>query len=375
MLLARLTAIVTVAAVGAAGAAALAVPAAVAPVSAAPVASAVAGTTVTSAAPNVGVAVPAAPATPQIPGHFSLQTLDGREVTDSAYRGKWLLVYFGYTSCPDICPTVLLRVGQALESLGSLSDRVQPIFITVDPARDTTERLSKYMAAFNSHIVGLRGTPDQIRDAARQFHVYYSMRNLGGGSYTVDHSSFLYVVTPEGRFEKLLADSLPADKLAAELRMLVSHFADADDVVKVTAGKALYARWCSGCHGRKLQGQPLWQLQDQYAGRRAPAHDQTGHTWTHSDDDLFLMTRDGRFPSTDPEAPSYMPAFHDFLGNEQIIAVIAYIKASWPVGLRISQALLNPGNAGMPALSAADADWTLPPTCSISTQRWRASSR
>ena len=330
-----------------------------------------------AAAPPSGAVSPgaAAPAVPQISGHFALQTLDGRQVTDDAYRGKWLLVYFGYTSCPDICPTVLLRVGQALDSLGSLSDRVQPIFITVDPARDTTERLSKYMAAFNSHIVGLRGSPDQVREAARQFHVYYSMRNLGNGTYTVDHSSFLYVVTPEGRFEKLLADSLPADQLAGELRTLVSHFADADDVSKVTAGKALYARWCAGCHGRKLQGQPLWQLQDQYAGRRAPAHDQTGHTWTHSDDDLFLMTRDGRFPATDPQAHSYMPAFHEFLTNEQTIAVIAYIKASWPVGLRISQALLNPGNAGIPALSATDGDWTLPPTCSISTQRWRASSR
>jgi protein SCO1/2 len=325
-----------------------------------------------------GVAVAAAtsaPMAPEISGHFALQTLDGREVTDDTYRGKWLLVYFGYTSCPDICPTVLLRVGQALESLGSLADRVQPIFITVDPARDTAERLSKYMAAFNSHIVGLRGSPDQIRQAARQFHVYYHTRSLGNGDYTVDHSSFLYVVTPEGHFEKLLADSLPVDKLTAELRTLVSHFADADDVTKVTAGKALYARWCSSCHGRKLQGQPLWQLQDQYAGRRAPAHDQTGHTWTHSDDDLFFMTRRGRFPSADPGTLSYMPAFQELLANEQIIAVIAYIKASWPVGLRISQALLNPGNAGMPALSATDTDWTLPPTCTISAQRWRTSSR
>jgi protein SCO1/2 len=340
----------------------------------APGASAAAAGTGATVAP-VPAASAAAPAVPQISGHFALQTLDGRPVTDDTYRGKWLLVYFGYTSCPDICPTVLLRVGQALDSLGSLSDRVQPIFITVDPARDTTERLSKYMAAFNSRIVGLRGSPEQIREAARQFHVYYNMRNLGNGTYTVDHSSFLYVVTPEGRFEKLLADSLPADQLAGELRTLVSHFADADDVAKVTAGKALYARWCAGCHGRKLQGQPLWQLQDQYAGRRAPAHDQTGHTWTHSDDDLFLMTRDGRFPSTDPSAPSYMPAFHELLTDEQTIAVIAYIKASWPVGLRISQAQLNPGNAGMPTLSATDVDWTLPPTCSISTQRWRTSSR
>ena len=312
---------------------------------------------------------------PEISGHFALETLDGHEVTDATYRGKWLLVYFGYTSCPDVCPTVLLRVGQALDSLGKLADRVQPIFITVDPARDTKERLSKYMAAFNSHIVGLRGTADQIKEAARQFHVYYRARSLGEGEYTVDHSSFLYVVTPEGHFEKLLADSLPVDQLAGELRMLVSHFADADDVVKVRAGKALYARHCANCHGRQRQGQPLWQLQDQFAGRRAPAHDQTGHTWAHSDDDLFWMTRDGRFPATPAGVVSYMPAFHDSLANGQIIAVIAYLKASWPIGLRISQAMLNPGNEGMPAVPAADADWTLPPTCTISAQAWRTTSR
>src|SRR5579859_5006707 len=100
---------------------------------------------------------------PSISGHFTLQTLNGREVTDASYRGKWLLVYFGYTSCPDICPTVLLRVGQALDALGPLAGRVQPIFITVDPERDTAQRLATYMAAFDSRVVGLRGAPEKIR--------------------------------------------------------------------------------------------------------------------------------------------------------------------------------------------------------------------
>jgi len=320
---------------------------------------------VTHAAPEGG---------PTISGHFELETVEGRAVTDATYRGKWLLVYFGYTSCPDVCPTVLVRVGEALDSLGSLAGRVQPLFITVDPARDTAQRLSKYMAAFDKRIVGLRGDDAQTQEAARQFHVYHRARSLGNGEYTVDHSSFLYVVSPEGRFEKLLADSLPVDKLAAEMRALVTHFADADDLEKVRLGKALYAQRCAACHGRHLQGQPLWQLQDQYAGRRAPAHDQSGHTWSHSDEDLFYMTRDGRFPSTPPSAPSFMPAFQDSLTSEQITAVIAYIKASWPIGLRISQALLNPGSAGMPA-NAANVDWTLPPTCTISAQVWRSTSR
>ena len=159
-------------------------------------------------------------AAPSISGHFTLQTLTGREVTDAVYRGKWLLVYFGYTSCPDVCPTTLLRMGQALQSLGPLADKVQPIFITLDPARDTRPRLSRYMAAFDSRLVGLRGDAEQIREAAHEFHVYYRLRSLGNGEYTVDHSSFLYVVDPQGHFAKLLADSVPADQLAAELRKL-----------------------------------------------------------------------------------------------------------------------------------------------------------
>jgi len=154
-----------------------------------------------------------------------------------------------------------------------------------------------------------------------------------------------------------------------------AHFANADDLSKVVAGKTLYLRWCASCHGRRLQGQPLWQLNDQYAGRRAPAHDQTGHTWAHSDDELFFMTQEGRFPAAAAGVTSYMPAFRDYLSDEQIVAVIAFIKANWSIGLRISQALLNPGNAGLPAAALDNNDWTLPPTCVISSQRWRTTSR
>ena len=153
-----------------------------------------------------------------------------------------------------------------------------------------------------------------------------------------------------------------------------AHLADATDGAKVAEGKQLYRQRCAACHGRQLQGQPLWQLQDRYAGRRAPAHDASGHTWEHSDEELFHMTKYGRFSDTPPAAPSHMPAFAASLPDEQILAVLAFIKARWPLGLRVSQSLLNPGYAGMPA-NAQSVEWTFPPTCITSAQRWRGVSR
>jgi mono/diheme cytochrome c family protein len=132
------------------------------------------------------------------------------------------------------------------------------------------------------------------------------------------------------------------------------HFADADDAPAVLHGKQLYMQRCASCHGRALQGQPLWQLDAQGAAhRRAPALDQTGGAWQLPDEDLFVATKFGR---------SAMPGFKDVLDDRDILSVIAFVKARWPIGLRVVQATRNPGGAGMPA-NAADADWRLPPDC------------
>jgi S-disulfanyl-L-cysteine oxidoreductase SoxD len=146
------------------------------------------------------------------------------------------------------------------------------------------------------------------------------------------------------------------------------HFSDAENAEAVQDGRKLYASHCASCHGRKLQGQLLWQVRDEFAGRRAPAHDQTGHTWQHSDEDLFAMTKFGRFPTTPATVKSYMPAYAQNLSDDRILAVIAYIKATWPIGLRVSQALLNPDYAGMPQ-NAETVEWRLPPTCQAALQR------
>ena len=153
-----------------------------------------------------------------------------------------------------------------------------------------------------------------------------------------------------------------------------SHFANADDAALVDKGATIYSYNCAGCHGRRLQGQALWQLRDQYLGRRAPPHDSTGHTWQHSDEELFTIVKTGKFSNTPKDIVSYMPAYDGKISDDEILAVLAFIKSSWPVGIRASQSMLNPGFKGMPK-DADKVDWTLPPNCTASFQRWGETSK
>lgn len=140
------------------------------------------------------------------------------------------------------------------------------------------------------------------------------------------------------------------------------HIAEASDTNRVRAGAILYKTYCAQCHGRNLQGQPLWHLQDQYLHRRAPAHDDSGHTWQHADEAIFQIIRTGRSPQTSIDQPGTMPAFGALMSDRQIIDVMAFIKARWSLGIQVSQASLNPGFAGMPE-RAGSVEWTLPLNC------------
>lgn len=157
---------------------------------------------------------------PPVNGHFSLQTLDGKDVSDADFHGKWLLIYFGYTFCPDVCPTTLSQIGAAFDGLGPKAKDFQAVFITLDPARDKLQVMKDYMKSFDPRIIGLRGEPDDIEAAAKSFHVYYRPRSLGNGQYTVDHSSYIYVINPKGKFAELLTGDLPGHPLVEDLRKL-----------------------------------------------------------------------------------------------------------------------------------------------------------
>ncbi len=147
-----------------------------------------------------------------IGGPFTLVDKAGHDVTDGAFRGKYMLVYFGYTTCPDVCPTTLADVAAALDSLGAKAAAVQPVFITVDPARDTPSVVGEYVANFGDRWVGLTGSAAQIAAVAKEYRVYYAKHRTGDGplDYTMDHSSILYLVGPDGRFiAPVPADSAP----------------------------------------------------------------------------------------------------------------------------------------------------------------------
>ena len=161
----------------------------------------------------------AVPTVGGIGGAFALTDGAGQTVTDRSLRGRYLLVYFGYTFCPDVCPTTLTAVAGALDKLGKQAERVQPLFITVDPARDTPKVIAAYTAAFSPRILGLTGTEQQIAAVAREYRVYYAKRRTvaGAGDYTMDHSSILYLMAPDGHFIAPIAADDTAARMAADI--------------------------------------------------------------------------------------------------------------------------------------------------------------
>lgn len=161
---------------------------------------------------------------PTLGGPFNLVDGEGKPVSDRDFRGRFMLVYFGYTMCPDVCPTTLNQVAEALNKLGARAERVQPVFITLDPERDTPAVLKQYTAAFTPRLVGLTGTSEQVAQVAKEYRVYYAIHRTASGSqdYTVDHSSVLYLMDPNGRFVAPIRADESADQIAADLSRQIS---------------------------------------------------------------------------------------------------------------------------------------------------------
>jgi len=154
-------------------------------------------------------------------GPFELIDHTGKRRTDAEFLGKLLLIYFGFTYCPDICPTDLQAIGLALDQLGGAADAVQPLFITLDPDRDTPQHLADYVPSFHPRLIGLSGDGTSIRKAARAYKVYYAKVPMKNSDYTIDHSGFIYLMDRAGQYIGFFPPGTPPARMADVIRPLV----------------------------------------------------------------------------------------------------------------------------------------------------------
>jgi cytochrome oxidase Cu insertion factor (SCO1/SenC/PrrC family) len=157
-------------------------------------------------------------------GPFDLIDHTGRRRTDADFRGKLVVLYFGYTHCPDVCPTELQAISLALDALGTASDSVQPLFITVDPERDTPSVLADYVSSFHARLVALTGPPPAIRRVALAYKVFFAKSAVvGPDGYAIDHTGFVYLVGKDGRYIDFLPPGLAPERIIEALRLHLDH--------------------------------------------------------------------------------------------------------------------------------------------------------
>jgi protein SCO1/2 len=155
----------------------------------------------------------------EIGGPFALTDHTGRQVTEKDYLGNFTLVFFGYTFCPDVCPTELGDIALALDELGDLSLAVTPVMISIDPERDTPAVLAEYVSLFHERLVGLTGTAEQVKDVADAYRIFYRRVDDPDYSYyLMDHTSFVYLLNPEGKVVSLLRYGTPPEEMASMIR-------------------------------------------------------------------------------------------------------------------------------------------------------------
>ena len=157
-----------------------------------------------------------------IGGPFQLIDQNGKPFSDADLKGKWHLIFFGYTHCPDACPTALNEMSLALDRLGMKRDEVGVVFITVDPERDTPDALKSYVQSFDAPIVALTGSPEAVAQAAKAYRVFYAKHPRPDGDYDMDHSAVIYVMNPEGRFTATFTPDSSADAIVQRLQKLIS---------------------------------------------------------------------------------------------------------------------------------------------------------
>lgn len=157
-----------------------------------------------------------------IGGPFELVDQNGKTRKDAEFRGKYMMVFFGYTHCPDFCPTGLQAMTESLDALGKDAEKIQPIFITVDPDRDTAKVLKDYVPNFHKRLIGLTGSDEQVAKAAKAYRVYYARTGKPGTEdYLMDHSTFTYLMGPDGQYLTHFSHGTPPKTVAERIRKLM----------------------------------------------------------------------------------------------------------------------------------------------------------
>lgn len=156
-----------------------------------------------------------------IGGPFVLTDQNGRSVTEATLKGKPSAVFFGFTQCPEVCPTTLSELSGALKDLGPDADRLNVVFVTIDPERDTVPLLKDYVGNFDPRIIALTGSPEAIERTARAFRVYYKKVPTSGSDYTMDHSTFTYLMDADWKYADLIGYGLPREKVLKKLKALL----------------------------------------------------------------------------------------------------------------------------------------------------------
>ena len=271
---------------------------------------------------------------------------DSGPVRLSDYRGKIALLYFGYTSCPDICPTSLANLKLTLGQLTpEEAAQVQVIFVSVDPNRDTPEKLGQYVRLFDENFIGATGTREEIDLTTSAFNVYYKINSESKDNYSVDHSGFITVIDRNGYVIMSWPHGTPPSDMGADLRYLLKNGMPISAQIlagptytpvvcavtlapaHIQGGEWLYQHHCAQCHGSDLAGNPAWQTELADGSHLPPPLDGNGKAWQYSEQDLIKTIKEGR----NLDNPIHMPAFKNTLADWEISFILTYMKSKWDI--------------------------------------------
>jgi protein SCO1/2 len=275
-----------------------------------------------------------------------LRSTDG-PVRFADFQGKYVLIYVGYTTCPDVCPTSLANLKLALGELSAQeAAEVQVIFVSVDPARDTPEALGRYVNMFRDDFIGATGTREEIDWVVDAFGAKYTIEPPDeNGNYNVSHSAFTIVLDRNGYYVMNWEHGAPPNEISTDLRYLLKRDIPVSAQIlagptytpvvcavtivpaHVQGGQWLYEHHCAQCHGVDMAGNPQWQVELADGSHLAPPLNGSGSAWKYSETELVTLIKEGR----DLEKPIHMPAFKSKLADWEIDYILSYIHTTWDI--------------------------------------------